>query len=113
MLLFNTETKSKRQIPGRHRKGLAIAKLCELTFDNIRKMKFSCDSKQWTNLLEFGLDFNNSGNTKFDFSKMCKKFGSAYLSYLESAYKIKEEMNDFDFCGINGGIPIGFLEKIK
>ncbi len=76
-------------------------------------MKFNCDSKQWANLLEFGLDFNNSTNTKFDFSKMCKKFGGAYLSYLESAYKAKEKMNDFDFCRTNGEIPIAFLEKIK
>ena len=68
--------------------------------------------ENWNRLLGEGLDFSDSNlNTKFDFGKMSKKFGLAYIDYLQVAYQAKDEMSDENFCLINGSVPLVFLNK--
>jgi hypothetical protein len=69
--------------------------------------------EDWSRLIAEGLDFNGKNNVKFDFVKMSKKFGASYLTYLQAAYDAKHEMSDFDFCNLNGNVPIGFLKKLN
>lgn len=70
--------------------------------------------KDWNRLLDKGLCYNGETNINYEFSKMTKLFGLAYIEYLKAAYKAKEILSDEDFCRLNGSIPIKFLEnKIK
>ena len=69
---------------------------------------FKCTDKEWTRFVEEGLVEVEESNTKYDFKKMCKKFGLAYLHYLEITYKIKDTMTDEEFRKINGNIPSKF-----
>ena len=76
-------------------------------------MKFECTSKEWERFVKVGLLYtSDDSNVKYDFNKMTKKFGIAYLSYLEAAYECKDSMTDEDFCKLNGNVPINFLEKL-
>ena len=81
-----------------------------------KQMKFNCSTEEWNRFVEEGMpkDFDDIGsNVIYDFDKMTKKFGIAYLSYLEAAYAAKDTMTDEEFCKINGNIPIKFLDKIR
>lgn len=88
----------------------------ETNRQKIISMKFDCSIEEWNRFVEEGMskDFDEIGsNVKYDFDKMTKKFGRAYLSYLEAAYLAKANMSDEEFCKINGNVPIKFLERIK
>ncbi len=50
-------------------------------------------------------------NFEEDFNKLSKKWGIAYLSFLEASYLSKDSMSDEDFCKMNGNVPISFIEK--
>ena len=71
--------------------------------------------EDWNRLLNDGLDYSDSNsNTKGDFGKLSKKFGLAFIAYLQAAYQAKDEMSVDEFCRINGGIPLGFfVKKVK
>lgn len=75
--------------------------------------------EDWNRFVREGMpaDFDDIGsNVIADFSKMCKKFGKAYLDYLKIAYSCKgddSDMTDAEFCRINGNIPVPFFEKMK
>lgn len=67
----------------------------------------------WNRLVTEGLVFDKDSNTKEDFGKMSKKFGLAYIYYIEGAYSIKDELTDEEFCRLNGNVPMKFMEKFK
>lgn len=69
-------------------------------------------SQAWSRFAEEGLLYEESGsNTRYDFTKMCKKFGKPYIDYLIAAYSAKDDMTNDEFCTLNGQVPVSFLEK--
>lgn len=69
--------------------------------------------QDWNRLVKEGFSFDGNSNTKEEFGKMSKKFGLAFIFYVEAAYSIKDEMTDEEFCKLNGNVPAKFLEKFK
>lgn len=76
--------------------------------------KFNCkDVDEWNKFVRNGLIENQETNLTNDFPKSSKRFGLAFLSYLEAAYLAKDEMSDEEFCKINGDVPTKFLNRFK
>lgn len=74
------------------------------------------DIEGWNRFVTEGLVPDNDEQvTRWDFTKMTKRFGKAYIEYLQAAYQALEgSMSDSEFCKYNGNVPQPFfLNKVK
>ena len=51
-------------------------------------------SEDWSRLINEGLNFNGQTNTKYNFGAMSKRFGLAYIYYLNLAWIIKDNLTN-------------------
>ena len=66
----------------------------------------------WARLVSEGLQEDGDSNVRLPFKKMSKKFGLAYIEYLQAAWKANAGcLTEDEFCEINGGVPRGFFDK--
>lgn len=66
----------------------------------------------WKLLVQQGLCYDGGGNTTLPFAGMSKRYGKAYIVYLQAAYQAKGELTDNEFCEINGNVPASLIDKL-
>ncbi len=51
-------------------------------------------------------------NVKFSFVVLTKKYGRAYIQYLQATWEAADSMGEAEFIAINGDIPYSFFKKV-
>lgn len=72
--------------------------------------RFKTTNKEWDRFIK-SIDLSLDDPFHEGFDKLSKKYGVAYLSYLEASYEAKDQLSDEEFCNINGKVPIEFVIK--
>jgi hypothetical protein len=65
----------------------------------------------WRQLVTEGLTYNSETNTTRPFGLMSKRFGRAWIDYIQAAWEARDELSDEEFCRLNGDVPLTFIEK--
>jgi len=66
----------------------------------------------WNRFVKEGLVIDGESNVVAPFKKMSKRFGLAYIQYLQAAWQANGDcMTAAEFCVINGDVPKGFFDK--
>jgi hypothetical protein len=66
----------------------------------------------WNRFVSEALVENGESNVKRPFGKLTKKYGLAYIEYLQAAWQANADCLTVEgFLAINGGVPRGFFDK--
>ena len=69
------------------------------------------ETAAWNRFCKEAFDLDGETNFIFDFAKLTKKYGKAYIYYLRLAYLIKFNLSDEEFCKFTH-CTLDFLKKI-
>jgi hypothetical protein len=62
-------------------------------------------------MLKEGLSYDGQTNVVHPFETMSRKFGRAFIDYLEAAWLARDDLSEEEFCRLNGGVTPAFIER--
>lgn len=70
------------------------------------------ETDDWNRFVKEGLTTDGPSNVTGQFKTLTKKYGKAYISYLQAAWAANEGcLTEEEFCELNGDVPKGFFDK--